>query len=109
MGLEIGLRADFWCNMHFFSNRGRSQGSWGPKAPKTDQKPGFKILSSLRSAQGWITTGLRSNAATSPSGPGERQVPVMCQSAGVQNLDGIRLADPVITRAVLSVVAVSNG
>ena len=46
--------ADFWCNLHYCSSRGPSQGSRGPKGPKIGKKigAGFIILSSLRSAQG---------------------------------------------------------
>jgi hypothetical protein len=40
MGLRIGLRADLWCYLHYFSSRSRSRGSWGPSlAPGAENRP----------------------------------------------------------------------
>ena len=37
--LELVSGADFWCNLHDFSSRGRSRGSLGPEGLKIGQKP----------------------------------------------------------------------
>ncbi len=42
--LELASGADFWCNLHCFSSRGRSRGSrgppWAPGSRKSNENPG---------------------------------------------------------------------
>jgi hypothetical protein len=76
--LELVSGANCWCNLHYFSSRGRSRGSrgppWAPRGRKSNKKPGagFIMLSSLRSPR---CTDLTSSQMVMEHGEPARQKP----------------------------------